>query len=432
MHTPAEWHATTSLNMTQAKTSNFAASQQVNTSKRAHEETVVNNLAMYDTMQKTLDQKVRTSQRMVEKLTNRQHSLENSVQATKGSLAMLEKALADKDAPMQLCLWRLEQREKRPLREQVRDVVEIGLEDEKTALVETQRRLAEGLKRTKACIHDLNEMLDEVRHDIEHKVHALTVDESCLRSTERSKQAVLDRTPPPPNSARTPRGSGVMSPKSARHQIALQESASNEVRRQQRAERLCREAAAREEAAKALREENQKLANRMEAAAFEAGSKTDKRLQDRITENQQVRRRLENELRETNAGIQKTKQTIAETRYQIKALDEPIDLTNTCASWRQQRATKEHIQDPVTHAISNHRATVLTHQQELLSHHQQEKTHLKELIDRRDRLKEDLKDKQAAVQIDMTCLTHEALRNMKGLGESRHVRTYGRSKSVSR
>lgn len=40
----------------------------------------------------------------------------------------LQDALASKDAPLALCTWRMEQREKRPLREQVRDVVEVCLE----------------------------------------------------------------------------------------------------------------------------------------------------------------------------------------------------------------------------------------------------------------------------------------------------------------
>ena len=40
----------------------------------------------------------------------------------------LEAALASKEAPLALCAWRMEQREKRPLREQVRDTVEVCLE----------------------------------------------------------------------------------------------------------------------------------------------------------------------------------------------------------------------------------------------------------------------------------------------------------------
>ena len=44
------------------------------------------------------------------------------------TLQKLQDALVSKDPPLALCTWRLEQREKRPLREQVRDTVEVCLE----------------------------------------------------------------------------------------------------------------------------------------------------------------------------------------------------------------------------------------------------------------------------------------------------------------
>ena len=40
--------------------------------------------------------------------------------------------------------------------------------------------------------------------------------------------------------------------------------------------------------------------------------------------------------------------TIHDTKTQIKSLEEPMELTSTCASWRKQRAAREHINDPVT------------------------------------------------------------------------------------
>merc|ERR1719277_357833 len=105
-------------------------------------------------------------------------------------------------------------------------------------------------------INELKAHLDEVRHDVEQKMQALSVDEMCLRSTERSMHAVVERTPPP-NSARSGRSPNSL--KLSRHQVALQESSKNEVVRQQEAERLNRSCAQREEAAKSLREEIAKL-----------------------------------------------------------------------------------------------------------------------------------------------------------------------------
>jgi len=178
--------------------------------------------------------------------------------------------------------------------------------------------------------------------------------------------------------------------------------------------------------------------------AHDAVSKAEKRMQERVQENQQMRRRLENEMRETMNHIQHTKGsisetmnhiqhtkgTISETLYQLKALEEPMDLTNTCASWRQQRATKEHIVDPVTASLHMHRNATLVAQKELLHHHQEEKAHLKELLDRRDRLAEDLKDKTGSLHIDLNCLTHEGVRMDPGGSMPLSMRTPRISRSV--
>lgn len=406
MHTPEEWAHSAASNMSEARAAQYNAHRQIETSKRSHEGVVCDNISMYDTLHNSMSNKVKNSYRLLEKLQKRAESLEASVQKMGTSQAFVEKGLRDKDAPLQLCAWRLEQREKRPLREQVRDNVEIALEEEKAVLMDTQRRLSDAAKRSKAMVAELSQALDEVRHDIEQKLQALSVDEMCLRSTERSMHAVLERTPPPP-SARS-RGSPNKL-KMSRHQVALQESSKNEVHRQQDCERLNRACIQREDAAKALREENAKLVQRCETAAHEAAARSMKRLQERVHDNQAMRRRLETELRETQEKIDHTKGTMSQTKYQIKALEEPIDLTSSCAAWRKQRAHKEHIADPVSTALQEHRVTVLQAQRELINHHQSEKGHLKELQDRRERLKEDLRDKTASLHIDVTCLTHEGV-----------------------
>jgi len=204
--------------------------------------------------------------------------------------------------------------------------------------------------------------------------------------------------------------------------VAHQESSSNEVRRQQNAEHLSRHASAKEEAAKALREDSQRLVQRCEALAADYLQRTEKRFQERVQENQAMRRRLEREVRETSTQIHNTKQTITDTRYQLKALEEPMELTSTCASWRQARATKEHIVDPVTTALHQHRNATLNAHKDLMEHHQNEKAHLKELMDRRDRLAEDLQDKSSALQIDFSCLTREAMPMSPGLSAHRSPR----------
>merc|ERR1719436_2338184 len=114
-----------------------------------------------------------------------------------------------------------------------------------------------------------------------------------------------------------------------------------------------------------------------------------------------MNKRLESVLQETVQKIDHTKNTIRETKGQIKALDSPIELTSNCNSWRQQRAAKEHIVDPVTSKLQEHQVTLLRSQEELNQHLNSEKTILHELQERRERLKEDLRDKTAALHVDL-------------------------------
>mmetsp|Transcript_33632 Transcript_33632/g.94467 ORF Transcript_33632/g.94467 Transcript_33632/m.94467 type:complete len:453 (+) Transcript_33632:106-1464(+) len=418
MHTTQEWHQHTGFNMTQAQHSHSKAHKQNDRSQRAHEDTVNDNVSGYNDVQGSMEQKIKSTHRVLEKLQRRAASLEDSINQTKASHAQLEAALRAKEAPLQLCMWRMEQREKRPLREQVRDIVEVALESEKATIIDTQRKLHDAIKRTKVTIHDLEEKLEEVRHDIGEKKQALSVDEMCLRNTKRSYQTVLDRTPPPG-------GTGRMSTtqKTYSTSLPLHESSRNESNRIQEAERLSQSGSNREAAAKALREDNSKIIARCQKLQEDACAKTERCTQERVNENQQVRRRLEDEIRGTHDKIDHTKNTITETRYQMKALEEPMDLTATCSSWRKQRATREHITDPVSTKIREHQMTVMRAHQDLSGHHSQEKGNLHDLKERRDRLNEDLRDKTAALHIDLNCLTHEGAHTTGGNGTARQSKS---------
>mmetsp|Transcript_19175 Transcript_19175/g.43617 ORF Transcript_19175/g.43617 Transcript_19175/m.43617 type:complete len:448 (-) Transcript_19175:148-1491(-) len=404
MHTPQEWHHHAGSNMANAQHTHRKAHRQNQDSHQAHVETVADNIDAYQELHGSLKQKVQTSYRLIDTLQRRADSLQNSIKHTQHTLAQLEAAHRAKDPKIQLCLWRLEQREKRPLREQVRDNTELTLESEKATLVETQKKLSDGMKRTKAMITDLEQKLAEVRHDLDHKQQALGVDETCLRTTQRSYHTVVERTRP-----HSSPGTRMSSSQRARQPAAFQESTRNELQRQQDAVRLNQSSASKEEQGKGLREDMKVLIGRCQKAADDATSRSERALQERINEAQQMRRRLEGEIRETNGKIDHTKHTISETRQQIKNLEEPIDLTTTCSSYRKQRATREHITDPVSTRIQEHQMTVLRAQQDLIGHHQQEKSNLQDLNERKERLKDDLRDKTSALHIDLNCLTHEAM-----------------------
>ncbi|CAK9073125.1 unnamed protein product [Durusdinium trenchii] len=289
---------------------------------------------------------------MLEKLQHRAQSLENSIQHTKQTLGKLEEALEAKDAPLILCSWRMEQRERRPLREQVRDHVEVSLETEKAALLDSQRRLQDVIQKTKQTVQALENKLEEVRQDIQQKSQALSVDELCLRTTSRSLEQIVDRSaflrtaggnlPPARGGSRgTARGAD------ARREVTALESFRNEVLRQKEALRLNQSAIHREEAAKELREEANKLMARVQRNVEDAAGKSEKCMKDRVNENQLMRRQ-------------------------------------------------------------EHQMTLLKCHEELRQHHQNEKNILQDLQEKKEQLKEDLRDKTSALHIDLNCLTHEA------------------------
>lgn len=413
--TTADWHHNSQMNMSYATHSQAKAVNQVQTSRRAHDLTVSDSLEMYNEVYRSLEQKVKNTHRLVEKLQARGNSVEKSIADTKASLVKLEEAFHAKDAPLQLCTWRMEQREKRPLREQVRDPVEMALEEEKQALVDCQRKLAEACRKTKQTIAALENKLSDINQDLDQKHQALSVDEMCLRTTHRSWQTVVQRTP----LQRTANPGAPTSPpermpsagrkRTTSAQVAMLEGNRNEMQRQQEATKLCQAVATREEGAKELREENNKLIGRTARSADEAVSKAERMMKDRIGENQALRKRLTHEIQETQNKINITKDTLSETKVQLKNLTEPIELTSACASWRKQRATKEHILDKVSTGVSEHQGVLLKCHEELRGHNRQEKANLQDLTERRERLKEDLRDKTTALHIDLNCLAHEVM-----------------------
>lgn len=420
--TPHEWHSSANSNMSLAYSSQVKAIQQMDMSRKAHKDALNENLATYSDLNSTLESKVKSSYRLIEKLNKRVSSVESSIDSMKQSHEHLQKALIAKEPPLALCLWRMELREKRPLREHVRDHVELALEDERTVLLDTQKKLSDAIKMSMKMIDMLEDKKDELKRDIDQKSQALNVDELCLRTTHRSWHSHLSPRSATPGSSRSFHSSRpasglsttLPSPVSARSgrsgfngEACFQESNRNEMSRHQEARRLHNSAQGREEASAGLRADNAKLITRCEKIALQAAAKTERALQERINEIQEMRRRIEGEARATRKKQEHTRTTIAETKSQISSLMEPMQLCSTQSSWRKQRACDEQIKDPVESSLEQQKRQLMLTTEELRNHRKLEKSILTELQEHTERLKEDLKDKTAALNIDMHCLTQQ-------------------------
>lgn len=401
-----KWHEHAHRNMAEAQMAHQGALDQAEESVRTHEGTVNDNHDMYKEVHDSMEQKVSNTRRLVENLTDRAYCLENSIQHTRESQGQLEAALRAKDAPLQLCLWRLEQRSKRPPREQVRDDVELALEEEKATLIQTKWDLSDAIERTKAMINEMENRLAEVRDDLHHKQHALGIDEMCLAKAQSSYHTMAFRTPRPQGPTLGGKTAG------SKRQSGLfphVEAHNNEVFRQNRTGQLERHAASHDEAADVLREQNTRLIARCEKAANDAKASTDRCLRDRVHECQQMRMRLEDQIRETESKIDHTNGIISETRFHMGALQEPLAMVGACGSFRKDRTAREHITDPVSTKLQEHQDTVMRAHEDLADQHQKEKDNLQRLWERKKQLEEDLKDKTTACHIDSRCLNHGTL-----------------------
>jgi len=393
------------MNMTSASNSQQKAHQLCDTSRRIHQDSLHENLTSYNHLHGSLKEKVATSKNLVLNLDNRAKSVEKSIAATKHSLAQLETARRAKEPPLNLCTWRMEQREKRPLREQVRDGVELGLEDERKTLLTCQRSLVDAEKKTKDTIRNLEDALKELNIDISEKKQALSVDDMCLRTTHRNWQTTID--------SYSPRGGGTFANSYPMMTTELrknpEESSRNEVNRQNDASRHVQTAAKKEEAAAQLRADNDKLIQYCQRVSDDALRSAEQRLRGRVDENQRMRNSLEQELRQTQDKIEHTKGTIVDTKSQIKSLEDPLALVSTRDSWRKQRALKEQIHDPVSTMLEDHKLALIRTNEALRNQRQEEKSALRDLQNNKQRLTDDLRDKTLALHIDLNCLSHESM-----------------------
>jgi len=160
---------------------------------------------------------------------------------------------------------------------------------------------------------------------------------------------------------------------------------------------------------------NTQLIRGCEKLVVDAKANTERHLQDRINEIHNMMKRIEVEVLQTKQKQQHTRELLAETRTQMDSLVEPMKLCAThqgvCHGSQQQQVRRKQVgaldcnSDPVEKRLNTQKDTLLRTTQELRSHRQTEKSILTELADHMERLKEDLREKTMALDIDVHCLS---------------------------
>jgi len=267
------------------------------------------------------------------------------------------------------------------------------------------------MERTQRSIQELQDNLKELQHDFNVKSHALQIDEQCMRTTHKQWHKET-----------TPRSSVPQ----ATTKVFQETNFGNEDLRCQETNDRIIAAKEKEGEAAQLRDYNQQLIEHCQQACDMAKNRTEKTMQERIAENQAMRKRLENEVRETNMKIEKVKATMLETKMQIKSLLEPMQLNDKRDKWRKQRAYREQILDPVSTQMVEHKMHLIKTSEALNERQKEEKNALAELELRKQQLQTDLADKMSACQIDLDCLSHTVVhqggRALKSLNTHRFQR----------
>jgi len=294
----------------------------------------------------------------------------------------------------------------------------VALEDERTTVCELQRKLKEAMDRTNKEISKLSAKLDELQEDLKHKSQTLDVDEMWLQAARDHQQTHLARyvssssTPhllvPGQVSARRPLSRSCQSLHSTQEDNdnagLVMEQSREEEKRQLDSHRLSSAAEALEEVAMKLRSDNLRLLARCKRHMSEARETTNKALQARIAENQQMMRRIQDQIERSQRKIEHTIALLSEIHEQIEHLGAPIGFSATYTSWRMMRTPKEQHADPATNVLEDHEQSLRRLDEELRLQEQDEQHNLSVLQVNRSKLIQDLKDKTAALQVDRTCV----------------------------
>lgn len=359
-------------------------------SEKARKYTSAQNVKQEQLVTAALNKKVSQSQGLVRLLKDQIQVLKDSVASAHVSHVELQEALYAKNAPYELCCWRLERRATRPERELKRDSFELALEQEKQALISAKHRLQLCADRTSDMVRSLGRSLKELEDDLEKKKQAVQIDGDCIHAAKghRTMTAALeDRTT-------------YIWPDEA---VYSKEHAENDGKREFDTRLRIQRARKFEQTAKILKDECTCLMKTIDDSCAASHANTHKRMRESIAELRFMRKELTQALEATKDRTSQTANTLCLTAGEINKQDEPFHLAVTRRKLRQQRYQSERINDPVSNALDNQAVAMQKNMNSLLNRHGAEASALNRLHADRAKLEADIEDKTKALLIDLDC-----------------------------
>lgn len=384
------WNEHSSLNLRHAQDVGTHAEEVLSKCSQIHAATKLDNQNRNQNVHNAISKKVKSSHALITSLATQIKisatlllNLQNSHGALKASLKKFEK-------PLHICGQRQQMRARRPAREQVRDSVEMALEDEKETILNATDKIKHCIHRTEHMVATINHVLQDISWDEECKFHGKDMDIKCQKMYHRTWPVIDGQenvTVLPPV---------VQGP-------YINWNIENEERRLDDCKNRIKDAKEMEAAAQNLLDENNETIKGTLAECAAAYDLVGKRLHERVQDIQQMRKRLDYSVREISTKIENMRRNHLQTVSELRLHDEPFDLVAQKDGMRNSRKHRELITDPVSSALSDHKAGLKKNYAELDQCRAEVLQTLAMLEKAKSDLEHDLRDKTASLHIDLDC-----------------------------
>jgi chromosome segregation ATPase len=342
-----------------------------------------------------LKKKISMTTDLIKALEDRHESVEDTIRQVGECLFQLQRAHRSKWATLNVCERRLELRDTRPIQELVRDHTQDALEHERQTLIESRQELTDHIQSCKEMLLELDKTKHEVIEDLGHKRHAQRIDRSCLSPNKHdivhSDRVVLPHLSDVSAynlSTDHDRGDGGL----------------HEVSRQVDTKTLIQRAVKMEEDAMKLCNESDAVMLHTKRECQRAAQQAQTSLTRRAEETDDLKRKLEAQMREMDEAIAMTEVSLGKTKKKLEFHEMPLKTLDKQFNLRNRRTDREDIRDPVQDELEAQLEQVKKSVKTLATKFQTTKSLLDHLKESRQHLTEDYRSKLLALKIEDACL----------------------------
>lgn len=341
---------------------------------------------------------------LIKALEDRHESVEDTIRQVGECLFQLQRAHRSKWAPLNVCERRLELRDTRPLQELVRDHTQEALEHERQTLIESRQELADQVNSCKESLIALDQLKVHVVEDLSSKRHGLRVDRQCLSPQKTSTQSTQERVVLPQlgevsnyNLPSSPKDSERGSTAGAQQEESRQDGRLD-------TKSLLHKAVRMEEDAMKLCNESDAVMLQTKRECQRATTQAQSSIARRADETDDLKRKLEAQMREIDDAVAQTEMSLARTKKKLESHEGPLKSLDKQFEMRGTQSARGGPRDPVQEEMEGHLETMKKSVKMLTAKFQGSKSLLENLKESRMQLTEDYRNKLLSLKIEDACL----------------------------